>query len=215
MNKLDLQAEIRSLQSYRKEAESLIRKMNSVTEKINESANEEISRIKKIIEKDLKELSLYVSEEIYSTKHISVSEFVEKDKEGNYPTAHFSIQFGYEAYPVDCEKGVAKYKIAIVEDCHSYSAIYADGLWADDFPGIAKMRRFGKNDNGESRNINDVIDILCRNWDAVLDGAYSKIKEAYKKDTEKALKNAVKASENANVRYNRLSAAAKKEEGGN
>lgn len=72
MNKLDLQAEIRSLQSYRKEAESLIRKMNSVTEKINESANEEISRIKKKIEKDLKELSLYVSEEIYSTKHISV-----------------------------------------------------------------------------------------------------------------------------------------------
>ena len=47
MNKLDLQAEIRSLQEYRKEAESLIMKMNSVTEKINESADEEISRIKK------------------------------------------------------------------------------------------------------------------------------------------------------------------------
>lgn len=215
MSKLDLQAEIRSLQEYRKEAESLILKMNSVTEKINESADEEISRIKKKIEKDLKELSLYVSDEIYPTKHISVSEFVEKDKEGKYPTAHFSMQFGYDAYPVDCEKGVAKYKIAIVEDCHSYSAIYADGLWADDFPGIAKMRRFGKNDNGESRDIKDVIDILCRNWDSVLDGAYTKIKEAYKKDTEKKLENAVKASEDANVRYSRLSVAAKKEEGGN
>lgn len=215
MNKLDLQAEIRSLQEYRKEAESLIMKMNSVTEKLNESADEEISRIKKKIEGDLKELSLYTSEEIYSTRHISVSEFVEKDKKGKYPTAHFSIQFGGDAYPVNREQGVAKYTIAIVEDCHSYSAIYADGLWADDFPGIAKMRRFGKNDNGESRNINDVIEILCRNWDAILDGAYTKVKEAYNQDTEKKLKNAVKTSENANVRYSRLNAAAKREEGGN
>lgn len=207
MNKLDLQAEIRSLQEYKKEAESLILKMNSVTEKINESADEEISRIKKIIEKDLKELSLYVSEEIYSTKHISVSEFVEKDKEGEYPTAHFSIQFGYDAYPVDCEQGVAKYEIAIVEDCHSYSAIYADGHWADEYPNVARLRNYGRD-----KNIQTVIEILCRNWDSILEGAYQKIKEAYRKDTEKKLQETLQENTEVQIRRSRLNSAANKEE---
>ena len=56
MQKNDLQAEIKSLQEYRKEAEILIEKINSVTAKMESDVVNDIERIKKQIVKDLKEL---------------------------------------------------------------------------------------------------------------------------------------------------------------
>ena len=64
MQKNDLQAEIKSLQEYRKEAEILIEKINSVTAKMESDVVNDIERIKKQIVKDLKELFSYVSPDI-------------------------------------------------------------------------------------------------------------------------------------------------------
>ncbi len=64
MSKIDLQAEIKAIQEFGKEAENLINKMNASAEKINEASNLEVQRIKKQIERDLDELSLYISERV-------------------------------------------------------------------------------------------------------------------------------------------------------
>ena len=80
MQKNDLQAEIKSLQEYRKEAEILIEKINSVTAKMESDVVNDIERIKKQIVKDLKELFSYVSPDIYETQSISVMDFVERDE---------------------------------------------------------------------------------------------------------------------------------------
>lgn len=74
MSKIDLQAEIKAIQEFGKEAENLINKMNASAEKINEASNLEVQRIKKQIERDLDELSLYISERV----DIDVSRAVEK-----------------------------------------------------------------------------------------------------------------------------------------
>ena len=87
MQKNDLQAEIKSLQEYRKEAEILIEKINSVTAKMESDVVNDIERIKKQIVKDLKELFSYVSPDIYKTQSISVMDFVERDEKGSYPLA--------------------------------------------------------------------------------------------------------------------------------
>lgn len=46
MSKIDLQAEIKAIQEFGKEAENLINKMNASAEKINEASNLEVQRIK-------------------------------------------------------------------------------------------------------------------------------------------------------------------------
>lgn len=74
MSKIDLQAEIKAIQEFGKEAENLINKMNASAEKINEASDLEVQRIKKQIERDLDELSLYISERV----DIDVSRAVEK-----------------------------------------------------------------------------------------------------------------------------------------
>lgn len=80
MQKKDLQTEIKALQEYRKEAEILIGKINSVTAKMESDVVNDIERIKKQIVKDLKELFSYVSPDIYETQSISVMDFVERDE---------------------------------------------------------------------------------------------------------------------------------------
>lgn len=46
MSKIDLQAEIKAIQEFGKEAENLINKMNASAEKVNEASNLEVQRIK-------------------------------------------------------------------------------------------------------------------------------------------------------------------------
>ena len=87
MNKNDLQTEIKALQEYRKEAESLIEKINSVTKKMESDVVNDIERIKKQIVEDLNEMFSYVSPDIYKTQSISVKDFVERDEKGTYPLA--------------------------------------------------------------------------------------------------------------------------------
>lgn len=207
MQKNDLQAEIKSLQEYRKEAEILIEKINSVTAKMESDVVNDIERIKKQIVKDLKELFSYVSPDIYKTRSISVKDFVERDEKGSYPLAYFSIEFGQKIYSMDSSTGVTQYEIAIMEDCHSYSAVYADGHWADEYPNVARLRNYGRN-----KNIQTVIEILCRNWDSILEGAYQKIKEAYQEDTEKKLLEALQENTEVQVRRSRLNSTITKEE---
>lgn len=196
--KTRLQAEIKAMQKYREEAKELIEKLNISTKDVNESADMEIERIKKRIEVDLVELSQYVSDDIYGTRNISVSKYVEKD--GEYPLAHFEIRFNGKPYSVNESVGVTEYKIAIVENCHSYAAIYADGLWGDNYPDVARHRRWGK-----ERTINTVIEILCRNWNEIINGAYAEIKRVYKEDTERKLKDTLQKQENSVLRYETLS----------
>lgn len=207
MNKNDLQTEIKALQEYRKEAESLIEKINSVTERMESDVASDIERIKKQIVEDLNEMSSYASPSIYETQHISVRDFVERDEKGYYPLAYFSIEFGQKIYSMDSNSGVTQYEIAIMEDCHSYSAIYADGHWADEYPNVARLRNYGGN-----KNIQTVIEILCRNWDSILEGAYQKIKEGYRKDIEKELKSTLQKNSEMQVRRSRLNNSAIKEE---
>lgn len=144
MQKNDLQAEIKSLQEYRKEAEILIEKINSVTVKMESDVVNDIERIKKQIVEDLNEMFSYVSPDIYKTQSISVKDFVERDEKGTYPLAYFSIKFGQKIYSMDSNTGLTQYEIAIMEDCHSYSAIYADGHWADEYPNVARQRNYGR-----------------------------------------------------------------------
>lgn len=200
--KKKLQVEIKAMQTYREEANELIEKINMSIKDVNASADMEIERIKERIEKDLVELSQYISDDIYSTKRISLSKYVEKQKSdsGEYPIAYFEIYFDGESYSVNESVGVTEYKIAIVENCHSYAAVYADGLWADNYPEVARCKNWGK-----GRTINTVIEILCQNWNEIINGAYIEIKRAYKEDTEKKLKDTLQKQENSVLRYETLS----------
>ena len=56
MNKNDLQTEIKALQEYRREAESLIEKINSVTKKMENDVVNDIEKIKKQIAEDMNEM---------------------------------------------------------------------------------------------------------------------------------------------------------------
>lgn len=198
MSKKKLQAEIKAMQKYREEAKELIEKINISTKETNKEIKEEIKRIKKQIEEDLNELVQYTSKEVPCTITINVYKYIEKDEEG-YPKAHFEIQFGRKQYgiadtnPIEC-------KIAIVEKFSSYAPVYGDGLWADDYPETAKKRRWGK-----SNSINEVIEILCRNWDSIINGAYEEIKKAYKEKTEYQIKEALKKQEETILRHETLS----------
>lgn len=163
MNKNDLQTEIKALQEYRREAESLIEKINSVTKKMENDVVNDIEKIKKQIAENMNEMFSYVSPDIYETQSISVRDFVERDEKGTYPLAYFSIKFGQKNY-------------------------------------------------GRDKNIQTVIEILCRNWDSILKGAYQKIKEAYRKDTEKKLQETLQMNTEVQVRRSRLNNSANKEE---
>ncbi|MBT9841474.1 hypothetical protein [Blautia sp. MCC283] len=207
MNKNDLQTEIKALQEYRREAESLIEKINSVTKKMENDVVNDIEKIKKQIAEDMNEMFSYVSPDIYETQSISVRDFVERDEKGTYPLAYFSIKFGQKIYSMDSNTGLTPYEIAIMEDCYSYSAIYADGHWADEYPNVARQKNYGRD-----KNIQTVIEILCRNWDSILKGAYQKIKEAYRKDTEKKLQETLQMNTEVQVRRSRLNNSANKEE---
>ena len=200
--KAKLQAEIKVMQKYREEADALINKMNASTEKVNISAEMEIKKIKERIEKDVLELKQYISDDVYSTRKISLYNYVEKEKgsNGEYPIAHLEIQFREKVYSIDSDTGLEEYEIAIVETCHSYSPVYADGHWADEFPNVVRKRRWGKD-----RNVTAVIEILCRNWNDIINGAYAEIKRAYQNDTESKLKKALNAQEKAVLRYEALS----------
>ena len=189
MDKNKLQAEIETLKTYGKEAKLLIEKLNSITQEVNNAAEDEISRIKKKIETDLEELSKYVSDDISNTKEINISEYLDKTEE-NYPVVYLNIQFGQKNYSPNerpSNDTYVRHDIAIVEPCSIYESgtCYADGEW--------------------SNSKKEHIEILCRNWDKIIEGAYEKIKEAYKKDTEKKITNAIDSSEKANVRYSALS----------
>ena len=122
MSKIDLQAEIKAIQEFGKEAENLINKMNASAEKINEASNLEVQRIKKQIERDLDELSLYISERV----DIDVSRAVEKNKDG-YPLERFEIVSGYTCHSLDRLNEKSVYRIAIIESCYPYGTLYADG----------------------------------------------------------------------------------------
>ena len=197
--KTKLQAEIKAMQKYREEANDIIEKLNKSTSTVNASADKEIKRIKKRIAKDLEELRQYVSDDIYKTKTISLYNYVEKDDDG-YPQASFEIYFDGKPYSVNSSVGVTEYKIAIVEKRSSYSAVYADGMWADDYPDAARQKNWGKN-----YNVNSIIEILCRNWPEMINGAYEEIKQAYKKDTEQKLNESLKKQEASMLRYESLS----------
>ena len=199
MQKNDLQAEIKALQEYRREADILIGKINSVTAKMESDVVNDIEKIKKQIVKDLKELFSYVSPDIDATQSISVKDFVERDENGSYPLAYFSIKFGQKIYSMDSNTGLTQYEIAIVEDRYTDSAIYADGHWADEYPNSARQRNYGRD-----KNIQTVVEVLCRNWDSILEGAYQKIKEAYRKDTEKKLQETLQKNTEVQVRRSRL-----------
>ena len=206
MRKNELQVEIKTLREYQNEAESLIEKINSTTEKMESDITIDIERIKKQIVEDLNEMSTYVSPDIYATRSISVSDFVERDEKGSYPLAYFSIKFGQKIYSMDSNTGLTQYEIAIMEDCYSFSAIYADGHWADEYLNVASKRNYGR-----GKNIQIIIEILCRNWDSILEGAYQKIKEAYRKDTEKKLQETLQKNTEVQVRLSRLNSSANKE----
>lgn len=199
MQKNDLQAEIKALQEYRREADILIGKINSVTAKMESDVVNDIEKIKKQIVEDLKELFSYVSPDIDATQSISVKDFVERDENGSYPLAYFSIKFEQKIYSMDSNTGLTQYEIAIVEDRYTNSAIYADGHWADEYPNIARQRNYGRD-----KNIQTVVEILCRNWDSILEGAYQKIEEAYRKDTEKKLQETLQKNTEVQVRRSRL-----------
>ena len=205
MKKNELQVEIKTLREYRNEAESLIEKINSTTKKMESDITIDIEKIKKQIVEDLNEMVSYVSPDIYATQIISAGDFVERDESECYPLAHFSINFGQKIRSMDSDTGFTQYEIAIMEDCHSFSAIYADGHWADEYPNVANKRKYGRD-----KNIQTVIEILCRNWDSILEGAYQKIKEVYRKDTEKLQKTLQKNTE-VQVRLSRLNSSANKE----
>ena len=207
MRKNELQIEIKTLREYRNEAESLIEKINSTTEKMESDITIDIERIKKQIIEDLNEMASYVSPDIYATLNISAGDFVERDESECYPLVHFSINFGQKIRSMDSDTGFTQYEIAIMEDCHSFSAIYADGHWADEYPNVASKRNYGRD-----KNIQTVIEILCRNWDSILEGAYQKIKEAYRKDTEKKLQKTLQKNTEVQVRRSRLNSSANWEE---
>ena len=200
--KTKLQTEIKAMQKYREEANDLIEKLNKATSTVNASADKEIKRIKKKIEKDLAELSQYVSNDIPATKTISLRNYVEKEQRdgGVYPIACFEIQFNGKPYSVNESVGVTEYKISIVEKHFSYAAVYADGLWADNYPEVANRKKWG-----DGRNINTVTEIVCRNWTEIINGAYEEIKKAYKDDTEQKLNSALKTQEDSILRYESLS----------
>lgn len=197
-----IQSEIKAIQKYREEANRLINKINASVEKINLSSEEQIEKIKKKIEKDLQELRQYTSKDIYKTCRISLRDYVEKEPGTDYPLAYFEIILNSVAniHDVDSDAGVSKYNVAIVESCHSYAPVYADGHWADEYPNTARVRNWGKN-----RNITEVIEILCRNWDSIIAGTYEEIKLAYQKDTKKQLNEALEQEEKAITKYDALS----------
>lgn len=196
MSKIDLQAEIKAIQEFGKEAENLINKMNASAEKINEASDLEVQRIKKQIERDLDELSLYISERV----DIDVSRAVEKNKNG-YPLERFEIVSGYTCHSIDCLNEKSVYRIAIIESCYPYGTLYADGHWADEFPDVTQLRE-------RRYDINSIIEILCRNWDFILEEVYKGLKFVYRREIEEKLKTAVARGGQANIRYSRLSAAA-------
>ena len=201
-----IQSEIKAIQKYREEANKLISKINTSVEKVNLSSEEQIKKIKKKIEKDLQELRQYTSKDIYNTCRISLRDYVEKEPGTDYPLACFEIVLNgvSSVYDIDSNAGVTKYDIAIKERCLSNSPVYADGHWADEYPDIAKSRKWGNN-----RSANDIIEILCRNWDSIIAGAYEEIKLAYQKDTEKQLKGALEQQEKAITKHDTLSAVKK------
>lgn len=201
-----IQSEIKAIQKYREEANKLISKINASVEKVNLSSEDQIKKIKKKIEKDLQELRQYASDGIYRTCRINLGKYVEKKPDTDYPLAYFEIVLNGVAniHDVDSDAGVSKYNVAIVESCHSYAPVYADGHWADEYPNTARIRNWGKN-----RNITEVIEILCRNWDSIIAGAYEEIKLAYQKDTEKQLEEALEQEEKAIIKHDALSAVKK------
>ena len=202
MDKKNLQAEIKAMQEYRKEAEELIEKMNHSVTELNRSSEKTIEQIKKQIEQDLEELSHYVSDEIYKTKDIPLSEFIERSPNEDYPVCYFSIVFNQKAYRIDkADFNQEHYSIAIVVSISNFP-IYADGKWGDAFPDVANTRNWGSD-----RDINDMIEILCRNWPALLEGAYKTICDAYKSNTELKLQDTMEKSVNARIKYEKISAA--------
>ena len=154
----------------------------------------------------LQELRQYTSKDIYNTCRISLRDYVEKEPGTDYPLACFEIVLNSVAniHDVDSDAGGSKYNVAIVESCHSYAPVYADGHWADEYPNTARVRNWGKN-----RNITEVIEILCRNWDSIIAGAYEEIKLAYQKDTEKQLNEALEQEEKAITKHDALSVVKK------
>ena len=204
MRKNVLQTEIKALQEYRNEAESLIEKINSTTEKMESDITINIERIKKQIAEDLNEMVSYVSPDIYATLNIPLGDFVERDEEGNHPLANFFINFERRICSMDSDTGLTQYKIWIVEDCYSFSStIYANGHWANEYPNVASERNYG-----QGKNIQTIIEILCRNWDSILEGAYQKIKEAYQKDTDTKLLETRQKNTEVQVRLSRLNSSA-------
>ena len=198
-----IQSEIKAIKKYREEANELIKRINNSVSEINSSSEMKIKVIKEKIAADVTELKTYMSEDIYTTKSISLYNYVEKEKSANgdyyYPLANFIIRFNCKCYSIDHEAIQSEYGIAIIENCHSYAPIYADGHWADEFPDIASVRNWGK-----QRNVIDLIEILCRNWNKIIEGAYTEIKLAYQKDTENKLHSTLKTEEDALIRYNAL-----------
>lgn len=204
MKKLNIQQEIKVLQEYTAEANQLIEKINQSILRTEEASSLQINRIKKQIVEDIHELSQFTDKSIYGTYHISLSKYMEKDKDSKYPIAHFTLCLNNAKHKsIDCRTGTTDYHFCIIEDCHTYAPVYADGHWADEYPKVFN-ERFITN--------KDIIEVLCMNWDSLLIGAYEEIKKAYQKNVDCNLKNTLLKSEQSRVKFANLSKSAEMQE---
>ena len=103
-----IQSEIKAIKKYREEANELIKRINNSVSEINSSSEMKIKVIKEKIAADVTELKTYMSEDIYTTKSISLYNYVEKEKSANgdyyYPLANFIIRFNCKCYSIDHEQ---------------------------------------------------------------------------------------------------------------
>lgn len=67
-----IQSEIKAIKKYREEANELIKRINNSVSEINSSSEMKIKVIKEKIAADVTELKTYMSEDIYTTKSISL-----------------------------------------------------------------------------------------------------------------------------------------------
>lgn len=74
-----IQSEIKAIKKYREEANELIKRINNSVSEINSSSEMKIKVIKEKIAADVTELKTYMSEDIYTTKSISLYNYVEKE----------------------------------------------------------------------------------------------------------------------------------------
>ena len=186
-----IKAEIIAMQKYGREAAELISKINSSVEEVEKSKEEQLEILKKKIIEDLEELYSYADAHIYQTKSLNLYNYMPRieSRDGNsYPIANLEINFDKKNYVIDDDHGKAAYKIAVIENCHTYRPIYADGKFSTEYC------------------MQKALKAMFENWPELLAGAYAEMKKAYQQDTSKKLDEAVNAQVKAEKDFKAIKA---------